>query len=90
MSEDEGDEDDEDDEESSTAQPKASLGKRKAAALPPKPTRKRPDKKSKSELLPSIPKVFAQYLRLGGPRVEVEYEQEMESIPLTKSALANW
>ena len=26
----------------------------------------------------------------GGPRVEVEYEQEMESVPLTKSILANW
>ena len=26
----------------------------------------------------------------GGPRVEVEYEQEMESVPLTKSVLANW
>ncbi|KAG6841086.1 hypothetical protein C0991_001994 [Blastosporella zonata] len=25
-----------------------------------------------------------------GPRVEVEYEQEMESVPLSKSALANW
>ncbi|KAI1796581.1 Mak16 protein [Ganoderma leucocontextum] len=25
-----------------------------------------------------------------GPRVEVEYEQEMESVPLTKEALANW
>jgi len=25
-----------------------------------------------------------------GPRVEVEYEQEMESIPLSKSVLANW
>jgi len=25
-----------------------------------------------------------------GPRVEVEYEQEMESVPLTDSALANW
>jgi len=24
------------------------------------------------------------------PRVEVEYEQEMESVPLTRSALANW
>lgn len=26
----------------------------------------------------------------GGPRVEVEYEQEMESVPLTKEMLANW
>ncbi|TBU60921.1 Mak16 protein [Dichomitus squalens] len=25
-----------------------------------------------------------------GPRVEVEYEQEMESVPLTKEAIANW
>ena len=27
---------------------------------------------------------------VGGPRVEVEYEHEMESVPLTKEALANW
>lgn len=26
----------------------------------------------------------------GGPRVEVEYEHEMESVPLTKEKLANW
>lgn len=26
----------------------------------------------------------------GGPRVEVEYEQEMESVPLTKEMLASW
>jgi len=25
-----------------------------------------------------------------GPRVEVEYEQEVESVPLTRSTLANW
>jgi protein MAK16 len=25
-----------------------------------------------------------------GPRVEVEYEHEMESVPISKSALANW
>ncbi|KAJ8522728.1 hypothetical protein ONZ45_g705 [Pleurotus djamor] len=25
-----------------------------------------------------------------GPRVEVEYEQELESVPLSRSALANW
>ena len=25
-----------------------------------------------------------------GPRVEVEYEQELETVPLTKEALANW
>lgn len=29
-------------------------------------------------------------MRTGGPRVEVEYEHEMESIPLTKEALRDW
>ncbi|KAK0204674.1 Mak16 protein [Desarmillaria ectypa] len=51
--------------------PKTSLGKRKAP--PPsssKPTRKRPDKKTKK-----------------GPHVEVEYEQEVESVPFS---MANW
>ena len=34
----------------------------------------------------------AEYLPLSseGPRVEVEYEHEMESVPLSKEALANW
>ncbi|KAG6906694.1 hypothetical protein DXG01_012564 [Tephrocybe rancida] len=74
-----GDDDDDDsseagsDDEVENAQPKTSLGKRKAAAPAPKPPRKRPDKKTKR-----------------GPRVEVEYEQEMESVPLSKSTLANW
>ncbi|KAF9457204.1 ribosomal L28e protein family-domain-containing protein [Collybia nuda] len=71
MSENESDSDK--DSEISTGIPKAFLGKRKATAPPPKPTRKHPDKKSKR-----------------GPRVEVEYEEELESIPLTKSALADW
>lgn len=30
------------------------------------------------------------FISSGGPRVEVEYEHEMESVPLAKSALANW
>lgn len=33
---------------------------------------------------------LANHYVLGGPRVEVEYEQEVESVPLTRSALANW
>ena len=25
-----------------------------------------------------------------GPRVEIEYEHELESIPITRSSLSNW
>ncbi|KAF8899638.1 ribosomal L28e protein family-domain-containing protein [Gymnopilus junonius] len=72
----EGSEDEEHDSDAEEEKPTSTLGKRKA---PPtkKPLKKRPDKK------PKIP--YSE-----GPRVEVEYEQEMESIPLSKSALANW
>jgi len=51
-----------------------SLGKRKLGAGP---------------LTKQIPKQIGKR-RKRGPRVEVEYEQEMESVPLTKSSLANW
>lgn len=27
---------------------------------------------------------------IGGPRVEVEYEHEVETVPFTKETLANW
>ncbi|KAF4569980.1 hypothetical protein EYR40_008963 [Pleurotus pulmonarius] len=53
---------------------KATLGKRKQAP----PTKKAPPSKRPSKG------------RRQGPRVEVEYEHEMESVPLTRSALANW
>jgi len=71
----EGDEDDEEDSDESRPKKPTTLGKRKASTLPrPKPPKSRPDKKPKK----------------GGARVEIEYEHEMESVPLTKSALANW
>ncbi|KAG9223769.1 hypothetical protein CCMSSC00406_0004890 [Pleurotus cornucopiae] len=54
---------------------KATLGKRKEA---PPSTKKAPPSKRPSKG------------RRQGPRVEVEYEHEMESVPLTRSALANW
>ncbi|KAF8885040.1 ribosomal L28e protein family-domain-containing protein [Infundibulicybe gibba] len=53
--------------------PKTSLGKRKPVLPSHKPSKQRPDKKSRR-----------------GPTVEVEYEHETESMPLTKSILANW
>ncbi|KAJ7281829.1 Mak16 protein [Mycena rebaudengoi] len=70
----EGDDEDDasDDEDSAKTGSKTALGKRKAAP-PSKPSRKRPDKKTKK-----------------GPRVEVEYENEVESVPLTRAALASW
>lgn len=33
---------------------------------------------------------FSFHAFAGGARVEVEYEQEMESVPLTKEMLASW
>lgn len=60
--------------EPDNAGPKTSLGKRKAP--------------SKSAPKPSKTRPGKKSKR--GPRVEVEYEQEMESVPLTKSILANW
>ncbi|KAF7430570.1 hypothetical protein PC9H_006278 [Pleurotus ostreatus] len=54
--------------------PKATLGKRKQAPS----TKKAPPSKRPSKG------------RRQGPRVEVEYEHEMESVPLTRSVLANW
>ncbi|KAJ7355417.1 Mak16 protein [Mycena olivaceomarginata] len=56
---------------------KTALGKRKAAP-PSKPSRKRPDKKPKKGP------------QAKGARVEVEYENEVESVPLTRAALASW
>jgi len=55
--------------------PKAMLGKRKVAAAPP-------------SLRQTLKHTGKRQKR--GPRVEVEYEHEMESVPLTKSALVNW
>ncbi|KAF7370736.1 Protein MAK16 [Mycena sanguinolenta] len=76
----EGDDDESEGEESDSAEktePKTTLGKRKDAP-PSKPSKKRPDKKPK--------KTEA----TGGARVEVEYENEVESVPLTRAALASW
>jgi len=53
-----------------------SLGKRKGDSRPePKPSKKRPEKKAKR-----------------GPRVSIGYEEEkeMETVPLSRSAVANW
>ncbi|KAJ6474586.1 Mak16 protein [Mycena vitilis] len=72
----EGDDDDSDG-DSAEKDPKTALGKRKAAPSS-KPSQKRPDKKPKKG--PPA----------RGPRVEVEYENEVESVPLTRAALASW
>ncbi|KAF5383581.1 hypothetical protein D9615_003702 [Tricholomella constricta] len=70
----ESSEEKESDEEGENTQPKASLGKRKASSAP----------------APKPPRKRPDKKAKRGPRVEVEYEQEMESVPLSKSALANW
>ena len=65
------------------------LGKRKAA--PQKPPKKKPEKKPRRMYFMQISLyISTQILTLGGPRVEVEYEHEMETTPLTKETLANW
>jgi protein MAK16 len=71
--------------------PPPALGKRKA----PPPAR-RPPKKAKRERISRF-LIFLTRAALtdvdrlpGGPRVEVEYEQEVESVPLTRQALADW
>ncbi|KAH7927877.1 Mak16 protein [Leucogyrophana mollusca] len=46
-------------------------------------------RKAKSNLAPP-PRKKSDKTRRRGPKVEVEYEQEMESVPLSRSALANW
>ncbi|KAG5637693.1 ribosome biosynthesis protein [Sphagnurus paluster] len=71
---DESEEEDESDEGGEKTRPKPSLGKRKAPSAP----------------VPKPPRKRPDKKTKKGPRVEVEYEQEMESVPLSKSALANW
>ncbi|KAJ7245136.1 ribosomal L28e protein family-domain-containing protein [Mycena haematopus] len=80
----EGDDDESEGEDSDSAEktePRTALGKRKAAP-PSKPSRKRPDKKPKKG--PQRDETTK------GARVEVEYENEVESVPLTRAALASW
>lgn len=71
---------------------KIALGKRKAPSKAQKPPRRKPEKKARRTYFTSM-SIFSQThvdIFVGGPRVEVEYEHEMESVPLTKEALANW
>lgn len=48
-------------------------------------------RRPKVRSFPDIPSTLLTYPPcIEGPRVEVEYEHEMESVPLTKVTLANW
>jgi protein MAK16 len=79
----------ESDEDDVSHENRHSLGKRKATTMPSlKPSRKRPEKKTKSTCLRN-PYCHSNYVT-EGPRVEVEYEQEVESVPPTQSALTSW
>ncbi|KAF9449955.1 Mak16 protein [Macrolepiota fuliginosa MF-IS2] len=74
-----GSDEDEDSSEEDTrskasSKKKTTLGKRKAPPQPPK----------------SAPRKRPEKKTKKAPRVEVEYEHEMETVPLTKSVLANW
>jgi len=73
-SEEDEDEDEEDDKSKSSQKKKTLLGKRKVPPHPPKTAPRKRPEKKAKK----------------GPRVEVEYEHEMESVPLTKATLANW
>lgn len=69
---------------------KTVLGKRKPKQTAKAPPRKKLDKPGRSSLFLNSASSDLSLLYTGGPRVEVEIEQEMESVPLTRSALANW
>lgn len=81
-----------DDDSSSEDQPpsKTVLGKRKPKPTANAPPRKKLDKPGRSSSFLNSASNDLSLLYTGGPRVEVEIEQEMESVPLTRSALANW
>jgi protein MAK16 len=76
----------ESDEDDVSHENRHSLRKRKATTMPS--SRKRPEKKTKSTCLRN-PYYHSNYVS-EGPRVEVEYEQEVEGVPPTQSALASW
>ena len=87
------DDDDEDEESGDDEEPtdKTTLGKRKAAPKTQKPTKRKPEKKARSTGSRHLPRSDrADSCLPGGPRVEVEYEHEMETVPLTKEVLASW
>ena len=79
----EGDEDESDEEGSDEEEPSEDEegGPKSKVALG---KRKAPTRPSKP------PKKGPEKKARRGPRVEVEYEHEMETTPLTKEALANW
>ncbi|KAG2032273.1 ribosomal L28e protein family-domain-containing protein [Suillus americanus] len=84
--------DESDDDSSPEDQPpsKTVLGKRKTKPTSKAPPRKKLDKPGRSSLFLNSISSDLSLLYTGGPRVEVEIEREMESVPLTRSALANW
>lgn len=70
---------------------KTVLGKRKTKPTTARaPPSKKLDKPGRSSLFLNSTSRDLSLLFTGGPRVEVEIEREMESVPLTRSALANW
>ncbi|KAL7415652.1 ribosomal L28e protein family-domain-containing protein [Mrakia frigida] len=72
----EGSEEDDEASVDEPPQPSDPKGKRKAVAPPPTKKAAAPPKKAKKGG--------------AGPRVEIEYEQEMETEPMTKDMLSNW
>jgi protein MAK16 len=67
---------------------KAVLGKRKAKAPTKTPPRKKSEKPRSAFFLSAS--VITLNRLTEGPRVEIEYEHELESIPITRSSLSNW
>jgi len=73
--------------ESEDNQVKSPCGRRKASSFESLPMQ-RPEKKSKSMYKKSVHK--ADIDDLLSHRIEVVYEEEMESLPISKSSLTAW
>jgi protein MAK16 len=79
----------ESDDDTDRSKNKAALGKRKKHET--SPPRKRPPKKANRKSLSIISSTYMQNNATpDGPRVEVEYEQEYESVPISKAVLSGW
>ena len=80
----------EDSGESEVNQLKSPHGKRKASSFKSLPIQ-RPEKRSKSTYKTSLQEMHIDnLLSIETPRVEVVYEEEIESVPISKATLTTW
>ena len=68
---------------------KSPHGKRKASSLKSLPIQ-RPEKKSKSTYKMPLHEARIDTFSIETPRVEVVYEEEIESVPISKATLTAW